>query len=475
MRKNYIDGDWMGADAAIAVEHPYDGLAYDEVPSASMEDVDRAINAAVKAVDHAKRMGVYKRYDAMLKAANLLEARVEEFAQALTAESGKPLAEARGEASRCVDLIRLCAFEGPQLRGEQLPYESAFNGAGKMGMTLRVPCGVVVAITPFNFPLLLALHKIGPALATGNAVILKPASVTPITSLMITEIFLEAGFDGNTLQVITGTGTTVGMGLAADLRPRKVSFTGSSQVGLKLAEVAGLKRLSLELGSNCPMVVMPDADLDVVAQQVAVGGYANAGQVCLSLQRVIVDQQVYGDFLDAASAAVKKIKVGPPREEGTVLASMIEEKEACRVQDWIHEACDAGAKVITGGGREKAVHEATLIADATAGMRLVGDEVFGPVVAAMPAANIDEAVAMANDSDFGLSAAIFTSDVTNALRFARDAEAGNVHINWSPQWRADFMPYGGFKRSGIGKEGVRSTCMEMTEEKSIVFHGLPPH
>lgn len=474
MLKNYIDGHWREAAEAIAVSHPYDGEVFAEIPAASEGDVERALAAAVRAVAHAKKMGAYARYGALLKAADLLEAKVEDFAQALTDEAGKPLSEARAEASRCVDLLRLCAFEGSQLRGEQMPYESSFNGAGKMGMTLRVPCGVVVAIVPFNFPLLLALHKVGPALATGNAVILKPASVTPVTALMLTELLLEAGFDGNVLQVITGSGAKVGMALAADPRPRKVSFTGSSEVGLELARGAGLKRLSLELGSNCPMVVLPDADLDVVAAQVAVGGYANAGQVCLSLQRVIVERSIYPDFLARAKEAVARIRTGSPREEGVALAAMIEQKEAARVERWVADACAAGGRLVTGGGRDGGLHEATIVADVRPEMQLVADEVFGPVVGAMPVADIDEALAVTNASAFGLSAAIFTSDVGCALRFARDAEAGNVHINWSPQWRADFMPYGGFKQSGIGKEGVRSTCHEMTEEKTVVFHGLAP-
>ena len=474
MRKNYIAGKWQEAKQALPVAHPYDGEVYDEVPSAEPADAARAIDAAVRGVGQLRAMGAHKRYLATLKAAELLAERVEEFAQAITAENGKPLAEARAEASRSVDIIRLSAFEGAHLRGDQLPLEAAPNGAGKLGMTMRIPCGVVVAITPFNFPLMLALHKVAPGLTTGNAVILKPASVTPVSGIMLTELFHEAGYDGDMLQVITGPGGAVGQALAADPRPRKISFTGSMDVGLRIAQAAGLKRLSLELGSNSPMVVLPDADIEAVAKLVAYGGYANAGQVCISLQRAIVARSVYGDFLDAAKAEVEKIKVGSPREDGVGMAAMIEEKEAERVESWVDEAKAGGAKVVTGGSREGGVYAPTLVADAKPDMKVMRGELFGPVVAATPAADIDEALALANDSDYGLSASVYTKDYASAMRFARDCESGNVHINWSTQWRADFMPYGGLKGSGIGKEGMRSACLEMTEEKTVVFHGLPP-
>lgn len=473
MRKNYISGSWVETDEAIEVRHPYDDEVYDAVPSATAADAAKAIDAAERGVKQAAQMGAYKRYEAMLKAAALMEERQEEFAKAITMENGKPLKEARVEAMRCVDVLRLSAFEGSQLRGDQMPYDSAVNGAGKMGFSLRVPCGIVVAITPFNFPLMLALHKLGPALATGNAVILKPASLTPVSSVMLTELLHEAGFEGDILQLVTGSGATLGSALVSDPRPRKVSFTGSAEVGLELAGIAGLKKLSLELGSNSPMVVLPDADMKEVAKHVSMGGYANAGQVCISLQRAIVVGSVYDDFLEESTKAIKGIKVGSPLEEDTDMASMIEEKEAVRVEEQVKKAAGSGAKVVVGGERDGAVVAPTLVADASPDMEIVCGEVFGPVVASMQVKDVDEAIALANDTEYGLSTSIFTSDVNSAMRFARDAEAGNIHVNWSPQWRADFMPYGGLKKSGIGKEGMRSACLEMTEEKSVVFHGVP--
>ena len=475
MRKNFIAGKWQVADQAIEVRHPYNNEVFDEVPAATEADALKALDAATKAANHCRALGGYQRYLRMLKAADLLASKQEEFARAITMETGKPLTEAKVEVGRAIDIVRLGAFEGTQLRGDQLPFESAGNGASSMGFTLRIPVGIVVAITPFNFPLMLALHKVVPALATGSAVILKPASVTPVSSVMLTELFHEAGFDGDILQLITGPGATVGAALVADPRPRKVSFTGSSQVGLQLATKAGLKKLSLELGSNCTMVVLPDADLEEVARHVAIGGYANAGQVCISLQRVVVDKSVYGDFLDAAKGQIEQIKVGAPLEEDTKLASMIEDKEAARVEDWVAQAASSGARVLTGGKRAAAVMEPTLVADVTDDMKLVRDEVFGPVVSAMAVDGIDAAVAAVNSSQYGLAASIFTTNVKHAMRFARDAEAGTVQINWSPQWRADFMPYGGFKGSGIGKEGMRAACLEMTEEKVVALHGIEPY
>jgi len=329
-----------------------------------------------------------------------------------------------------------------------------------------------VAITPFNYPSLLVLHKIGPALATGNAVILKPATNTPLTALTLTRILLESGLPANGIQCITGSGARLGPALCADPRVRKISFTGSTAVGEAIAGVAGVKKLSLELGSACPMVVMPDADLDAVAKATAVAGYVNAGQVCISLQRVLVHEKVYGDYLDAVKTPVEEIRIGGSLEPETQLSAMISESEAARVGAWVDEAVESGARLVTGGEREGAVMQPTLLADVKPEMRVSADEVFGPAVAATPVADIEDAIRLANDSRYGLAAAIFTKDVTDAMRFAQAAESGNVHVNWTPLWRADLMPYGGVKGSGFGKEGVRYAAEEMTEMKTVVFHGL---
>ena len=468
--KMFVAGEWVGSGRELAVEDPYSGEVIDTVPSATEEDVERALAAAERGAREMARLSAFERGEILGRAADLLEERTEELARLLSREEGKPLSESRIEVGRCPQLLRLSAYEGTQLRGETLPLDAAANGAGKFGLVIRVPCGVVVAITPFNFPLLLVLHKVGPALAAGNAVILKPAGQTPLVALRLTELLLEAGLPELALQCITGPGATLGPALCADARVRKISFTGSSEVGEAITRVAGVKRVSLELGSNSPLIVLPDADVEQVAEATALTGYANAGQNCISTQRVLVDRTVYADVVDALEPKVAAIRTGNPLDEETRLGAMISASEAERVEEWIREAVAGGARVVTGGERQNAVFAPTVVADVDPAMRISRRELFGPAVAVTPVSGIDEALAVANDSEYGLAAGIFTRDVDVAVRFAREAEAGNVHINWTPLWRADLMPYGGLKKSGIGREGPRYAVEEMTETKTVVFH-----
>jgi len=468
----YLDGKWVSSPKVTEVTSPYSREVIDTIPDASPQQIQAALAAAVRAAGVMAKLTAYERSQILLRAADILATKVEDMARTISMEEGKPLFESRGEAARTPDIFRLCAFEGSQLRGETLPLDAQVGATGKMGFTLRVPCGVVVAITPFNYPLLLVAHKVGPALASGNAVILKPASKTALTALKLTKIFLDAGLQENALQCITGSGQAVGMALCADSRVRKISFTGSSDVGEKITQVAGVKKLSLELGSNSPLVVLPDADLNTVADATAIGGYVNAGQVCISTQRVLVHRKVYGDFLDALKPKVEAIKVGDPLKDETKLSAMITEGSAQRVATWIEEARRGGARVVTGGTRQGLVFAPTVVADVKPEMKVSCDELFGPAVAVTPVDSIDEAIALANDSKYGLGAGIFTSDIKNALRFAREVQSGTIQINWTPLWRADFMPYGGFKNSGIGKEGPRYAIEEMTELKTVVIHGL---
>jgi glyceraldehyde-3-phosphate dehydrogenase (NADP+) len=301
---------------------------------------------------------------------------------------------------------------------------------------------------------------------------LKPASSTPFSSLKLTQALLEAGVPEHGIQCITGSGSRLGPMLCSDPRVRKISFTGSTEVGEKLARVAGVKKLSLELGSNCPLVVLPDADLDKVAEATVVGGYVNAGQVCISTQRVLVHRKAYADFLSALKPRVEAIKVGDPLADDTKLSAMISVADAQRVEGWVKEAVSGGARVITGGERQGAVLTPTIVADVDPRMKISREEVFGPAVAVTPVDTVDEAIALANDSKYGLGAGIFTRDVTTAWRFAREVQSGTIQINWTPLWRADLMPYGGFKASGIGREGPRYAIEEMTELKTVVFHGI---
>lgn len=468
----YIAGEWRSGPAEQEVRNPYSGEVVGTAPVAALEDVEEALAAAVEGARAMRRLTAYERSEILMRAAVLVADAVDELARTISAEEGKPLKESLGEAGRIPDLVRLAASEGARLHGETVPVDAAPNAGDKLGFTLREPCGIVVAVTPFNYPLLLVAHKVAPALAAGNAVILKPAGRTPLTALAFTRLLLEAGLPELGLQCLTGPGAELGRALCADARVRKVSFTGSTAVGEEITRVAGVKRLSLELGASCPLVVMPDADLELVAEATATGGYVNAGQVCISVQRVLVSRDSYDDFLDALAPRVEAIKVGDPFAKGTALSALISEGEAERVEGVIREAVAGGARLVTGGSRNGAVVAPTVVADVDPAMEISSRELFGPAVAVTPVESIEDAIAVANASDFGLAAGIFTSDVSNALRFARGVECGNVMINWTPLWRADLMPYGGVKGSGIGKEGPRYAIEEMTELKTVVFHNV---
>jgi acyl-CoA reductase-like NAD-dependent aldehyde dehydrogenase len=470
--KMWVGERWIEGTRSEEILSPYSGDTVDVVPKANLGDVEQAISTAAQGARDIAALTAWQRAEILNKAADIASGCVEEFGRLISSEEGKPLCESRGEASRLPELLRLCAFEGSQLRGEVLPLDAQAGTTGKMGFTLRVPCGLVAAITPFNYPLLLVAHKVGPALAAGNSVILKPAQQTPLTALKFTQILLEAGLPPRAIQCITGAGSEIGPVICADARVRKISFTGSTAVGAAITSIAGVKRLSLELGSNAPLVILPDADLAKVSDAVALGGFVNAGQVCISTQRILVHRKVYSDFLDSLRPVVESIKIGDPLLAETKLGPMISEREARRVQTWIAEAVHDGARVVTGGTRNGATFAPTVVADVAPHMRISREELFGPAVAVSPVDSIEQAIERANDTAYGLSAAIFTNDISNAWRFVRQAEAGNIHVNWTPLWRADFMPYGGLKQSGFGKEGPRYAIEEMTESKAIVFHGI---
>ncbi len=385
-----------------------------------------------------------------------------------------PITEAAGEAGRSGDIIRLSAFEGAHLYGDSLPLDaSRGTGRDKIGFTVHQPCGVVAAISPFNYPALLVLHKLGPALAAGNAVVLKPARSTPLTALALAACFIDAGLPDGVLSVLTGPGGVLGDALVRDPRVRKVSFTGSTATGEHITRVAGIKKLSLELGASCPVVILPDADLDSAAAAVAAGGYVNAGQVCISVQRVIAHPEVSGDFLDALVPKVKAITTGDPLSPETGMGTLISAREAERVRASIAQAKADGARVLTGGERDGASVAPAVVADVDPSSPFSQDELFGPAVAVSTAADWPAAIAQANGTAYGLGAGIFTADVSAVVRAIREIDAGSIHINWTPLWRADLMPYGGLKGSGIGKEGPRSAVAEMTEFKTVVLHGQP--
>jgi acyl-CoA reductase-like NAD-dependent aldehyde dehydrogenase len=472
-----IGGRWRpasGPGPREDVTSPYDGSVVGSVPVAGTGDVEAALEAAEQGARTWRHTPAHERMGILLRAAELAEQRAPEIARTISAETGKTITEATTEAGRSGELIRLAAFEGTQLYGDTLPLDAnRGTGQDKIGFTLRQPCGIVVAITPFNYPALLVLHKLAPALAAGNAVVLKPARTTPLTALELAACFVDAGLPSGVLSVLTGPGGTLGDALVSDPRVRKISFTGSTATGERITRMAGVKKLSLELGASCPVIVLPDADLEQAAAAVAAGGYVNAGQVCISVQRVITHPRVNADFLDALVPRVEAIRTGDPSSPETTMGSLITATEAERVERAIADAAAGGARVLTGGRRDGAVVAPTVVADVDPASPFSQNELFGPAVAVSTAEDWEAAIAQANGTGYGLAAGVFTGDVAGAVRAMREIDAGSIHVNWTPLWRADLMPYGGLKGSGIGKEGPRAAVAEMTESKTIVLHGRP--
>jgi glyceraldehyde-3-phosphate dehydrogenase (NADP+) len=471
-----IGGHWTASQSGRAEEvtSPFDGAVVGSVPLAGQADVEAALTAAVAGARAWRNAPGHERMRILLAAATLADERAEAIAQTISAEAGKSITEARGEASRSGEMIRLAAFEGTQLYGDSLPLD-ANRGTGfdKIGFTVRQPVGVVVAITPFNYPALLVMHKLAPALAAGNSVVLKPARATPLTALAMAACFVDAGLPEGVLSVLTGAGGELGDALVSDPRVNKISFTGSTGVGNRITQLAGVKKLSLELGASCPVVVLPDADVEAAAAAVAIGGYVNAGQVCISVQRVITHPSIATDFLDALVVAVEKIQTGDPKSAETGMGTLISVGEAERVERSIQAAVGAGARLLTGGQRDGAVISPAVVAGVDPASPFSQDELFGPAVAVSVADDWQSAIAQANGTAYGLGAGVFTSDVAGAVRAIREIDAGVIHINWTPLWRADLMPYGGLKGSGIGKEGPRSAVAEMTDVKTVILHGRP--
>lgn len=465
-----IAGSWVDGADKIPVNNPFNNEEIDTVPRATADDIERALAYATEGASVVRKISGYDRYHILMRAAKLMDERIDDLARTLTMEEGKVIGEARLEVSRAAETIIGSAEEAKRLGSEVVPLDGAPGAGNRLGFTLRVPCGVVLAITPFNFPLNLVCHKVGPAIAGGNSVILKPATDTPLVALKFTQILLDAGLPPQAIQCLTGSGGQIGDILCSDPRVRKISFTGSRNVGERICRTAGIKKVTMELGSNAPVIVLPDADLDKAAAAIAVTGFANAGQVCISAQRILTHSSVYGDLIDALKPKVDNLTTGDPLDESTKVGPMVRESDAVRVSEWIQEAAGQGARLLGGGEREGAVLTPSVLVDVTPEMKVSADEVFGPTVGLTPVGSVDEAIELANQTNYGLSAAIFTENLDNAMRFAREVDSGNLHINWGSQWRADLMPYGGLKDSGFGKEGPKYAVQEMTETKMVVMH-----
>lgn len=465
----YIGGEFVETDQHDTVRLPYDGTPVGEVPRAGAAELAKAVAAAQEGARAMAAMPNYERADLLLKIRELLLRDVEEFGRLICMETGKPIKEARIEASRSGETLVAAAHEARQLHGEVVPMDFSATGKGRMAITVREPLGVIGTITPFNVPLNLALHKLAPALAAGNAVVHKPAERTPLSALRLARTCQEAGVPKGAYNVITGLGPEIGMGMVRHDGIAMITFTGSVAIGTQIRAAAGLKKVTLELGNNSAVILEPDADLKTAVARTTQGSFGHSGQVCISVQRVYAHESIYSTFLEQLKASTEKLNVGHPFEESTDVSSLIDEPAAARVKDWIDEAVAAGAKIVTGGKRSRATITPTVLTGVAPDARISCQEVFGPVVAVYPYTRLDDAIAQVNNTPFGLQAGIFTNDIARAFNASRRLHFGGVLINDIPMYRADHMPYGGAKDSGLGREGPRYAIEEMTEPKIIIW------
>ena len=465
-----IDGQWAGASETIPVHDPYTGEVVDTVPRGTAADVDRAVASALEGYREIRRLSSGERSFILRRAADLLDARGEEFAVMIALEASKTIREARKEVYRCTQTLRVSGEEATRILGETVAFDQQKGSENRRGYFYRFPIGVIGAITPFNDPLNLVAHKVGPALAAGNGVVVKPATVTPLSALKLAEVLLEAGLPPRALNVVTGPGGEVGEALVTDPRVRMISFTGGVEAGLRVTRKAGLKKIGMELGSNSPVIVLEDCDLDAAVESCVSGAFWTAGQNCIGVQRLYVQEGAFEAFREAFVARTLRYKVGPKLEEDCDMGPLITEAEAMRVEEWVEEALAAGARVECGHRREGATYWPTVLTGVPEGVKVDCEEVFGPVVSLYPIRDLEEGIRRSNAVDFGLHAAIFTSSLASAFRAVEELEAGGVIVNDSTDYRMDAMPFGGIRNSGLGREGIRFALQEMTEPKTVCFN-----
>lgn len=464
-----LDGRWTERREVITVRDPDDGSVVDTVPRGDADDARTALEAAAKGAELGRHWPVHGRMAALQAAAMAVEENLESFARRIAREGIKTIREARTEAARAADTLRLSAEEARRIHGETVSFDQRPGHEGRFGYYLPEPVGIVVAITPFNDPLNLVAHKVGPALAAGNAVVLKPDSKTPLSGVALVRTLLEAGVPPELLQVVTGPGREVAAALVQDERVRLVSFTGGREAGLAIQRAGGLKRYSMELGSNAPTIVMRDADLDGALPRIVSGAFWAAGQNCLHVQRLLVHDAVYDEVRERFIAGARAVRAGPKLDEESDMGPLIDVANAERVAGMVQESLDAGARLLIGGEHRGTRFEPTVLEGVPATSRLALDEVYGPVTVLQRVAGLDEAVSLANAVDTGLQAAIFTRDLDVAHRAVRELRYGGVMVNDSTDVRIDAMPFGGVKASGLGREGVRFAIHEMTELKLASF------
>src|SRR6186997_234581 len=466
-RKLLLDGEWIETGEWQDVDSPYSGETVARVARAGAEHTRKALDAAERAMS--SPLPAHERAAILDRVAALLQERHDEVAQTISAEAGKPLKAARVEAERAVSTYTMAAIEARRLAGDVVPMDASAAGVGKVAYTMRVPIGIIGAITPFNFPFNLVAHKVAPALAAGCAVVLKPAGQTPLSALMLAELETEAGLPPGWLNVLVGPSAEIGDVIVEDERVKLITFTGSSGVGWKIRERAVRKRVNLELGNATPVVVEADAEIEEAATKLAANAFSFAGQSCISVQRIYVKREAYDDFVSRFIPKVRALKVGDPGEEDTDVGPVIDEDARDRIVSWVEEAKSAGATVLTGGEVVDGLLQPTVVADVAPDMKVSCQEVFGPLCTVSPYDSSDEAFELANGTEYGLQAGIFTANLKTALAAAAALDFGGVTVNEAPTFRADQMPYGGVKESGNTKEGPHYAVREMTEERLVVF------
>jgi acyl-CoA reductase-like NAD-dependent aldehyde dehydrogenase len=467
--KLLINGQWLDGGDQLEVTNKYTQEVFAVVPIARQEDVEAAIDAAQRAAPIMADMPAYQKAEILANSAVLIDEHREELAETIASEAGKALKYARVEVDRAISTFTIAAEEAKRVHGETIPLDAVPAGEGYFGFWLRRPVGVIAAISPFNFPLNLVAHKVAPAIAAGNTVVLKPASTTPITAVKLCEILQVAGLPAGAINLVVGSGSTVGEWLVTDSQVDKITFTGNPPVGEHILSVAGIKKVTLELGNTSPVIIAPDADLDLVAKRCAVGAYYNSGQVCISVQRIYSQEGICDPFTEKFVQASEDMVVGDPLDERVDVGPMIDLGEVERIENWVEEARQGGAQVLTGGKREESVYWPTVLTDVNQGMKVVKQEAFAPVASVISYEDFEEALELADATDYGLQASVFTSDIQRVFQAIKRLNFGGVMINETPAYRADHMPYGGNRRSGLGREGLRFAVEEMTNIQMVAI------
>lgn len=465
----FVAGAPVRSSESVILYAPYDGSPTATVYQASADIVHQAIAAARAAAPKVAALSRFERAELLERIGSLIRRDKAEFSQLICIETGKPIKEAQNEVDRTLQTVIASVVAARELRGEVVPLDAAPMGAGRMAMTIREPRGVIGIITPFNFPLNLTLHKLGPALAGGNSVVHKPSEQTPLSAIRLAQTVREAGAPEGAYNVVPGDGPTVGASIVTSPDVNMITFTGSIDVGKEIRASAGLKPVTLELGGNSAVILEPDADLESAISRILQGGYVHSGQSCVSVQRVYVHESIASDVLNRLTNGVQRLRVGPPQSEETDVSSLIDEKAAERVEGVIREAKEKGAQVLCGGERRRATVMPALLSQVPETASFMQNELFGPAVAVNTYKSLDEAVDRVNSTRYGLQAGIYTHHLERAFSAARRIQVGAVLINEVPTWRADHMPYGGIKESGIGREGPIYAIHEMTEPRLIVW------